>query len=48
MGAKYGGLNISYPVFCGDLVYKFKNFTENPNASDLSKRIVDNLKNGEN
>ena len=31
---------ISNPEFYGDLVYKFKKIIENPNFSDLLKRIV--------
>ena len=32
------------PEFYGDLVYKFKNFSGNPNFSNLFKRIVNRFK----
>ena len=35
---------ISNPEFYGDLVYEFKNIIENPNFSDLFKRIVNRFK----
>ena len=35
---------ISNPEFYGDLVYKFKKIIENPNFSDLFKRIVNRFR----
>ena len=35
---------ISNPVFCGDLVFKFKKIIENSNFFDLFERIINRFK----